>query len=159
MEEDFDLIEGSWKSMLLRKYDLILINWPELFLHGKNKLIKTLLFFVLIAKWLISKTSRICIIHNPVDRIVAKSSFTTGVLHKVSNGKIFLNSTEEICKPSDVIIPNFHFIAAVEHEKINQNIIYDAIAFGFLSKYKNLELAIDSFKLDKNFKLLIARKA
>ena len=159
LEEDFDLIEGSWKSMLLKTYDIILINWPELFLHGKNRTIKTLLFFILITKWFIFKTSRICIIHNPVNRIIARSSFVTTALIKISNGRIFLNSTEVIREPSDVIIPNFHFIKAVGQENINHELIYDAIAFGFLSRYKNLELAIDSFKQDSGLKLLIAGKA
>jgi glycosyltransferase involved in cell wall biosynthesis len=156
---DFHIIEGSWKSMLSKRYDLILINWPELFLHGENRYIKKLLFLVLVVKWFILNTSRICIIHNPVDRNVTKKSYTTSLLLRISNGKIFLNSTEAKRDPSDVIIPNFHFISAVRRQELNPENTYDAIAFGFLSKYKNLELAIDSFKGDDYLRLLIVGKA
>lgn len=159
LEDNFKIIEGSWKSMLFKNYKLILINWPELFLYGEKRILKIVTFFILISKWRIFRVKHINIIHNPKNRLVAKESLVSRILLNSAHGNIHLNYVKKPNDIADIVIPNFHYISSIDRTKYNKESKYDAIAFGFLSKYKNLELVIDTFKQESDLKLLIAGKA
>jgi len=155
------VIDGKWRNLITKRYDVLLVNWPESLIRGKNifiSLIKLFAISAVLVKSKATKTKIVNVIHNIEPH--EKSNFLERCFlkfwNKISDGNVYLHPDRELNSIRDRVIYHGSYLPLIPTEKSeglpkgNQ-----LISFGHIRRYKNLEMLVTNFEESIDGNLLI----
>ena len=145
----------SWWTALLGRYQVFHVHWPEYLLRARNpfsKLIKPLLFRLLLYRLKISRIAVVRTLHNlhPHEIGDAREDRLLGRLDAMTSLYIRLNKATPIDERNGVTILHGHFIGRFCGVTSSPSEIGRLLYFGLIRPYKGVERLLEVFRSDKD---------
>jgi beta-1,4-mannosyltransferase len=154
----FDIEYFSWRNVLLGKYDVIHIHWPDAMMRGASKRTtfqKQLLTATLLCRLALRKTAIVQTLHNARPHELSDSHFERFLirrLNRMTSISIAINDQTPRLSPSipQVTILHGHYIEWFEKHERQRVTSGRIIFFGLIRRYKGVDRLIDEFRLLDN---------
>lgn len=143
---DFDFF--TWRKILTRRYDVLHVHWPEMFVRGTRNPLRLAMFFAMLARLRLSGTRVVRTLHNvePHERITSSQRRLLASLDALTDEFIRLNPFTTSPVPAHTtLIPHGDyrrpFSAHPHPERERGRIVY----FGLIRPYKGVEQLVTAF--------------
>lgn len=161
------ILNFTWKTALLRRYDVFHVHWPEIMVNGTSplkKAVRQTMTLMLLVKLMTCRIPIVRTVHNirPPKDISKREELILGLIDRATALRIGLNPSSKLPgREIQVTIVHGHFIDWFANENQCASITGRLVYTGFIRRYKGVERLIQALQdLDRgqDFTLVVRGK-